>query len=255
MTIPIIPVPPITDLSSPQNVARLMNYLRDLSAMQMQVSDNNVAPSTPTAIAVRQGAGKTVEISVTFTEPADWGTTELYRNTTDNSATATLIDSKKAHTFHDTNVSYGSTYYYWAKVIGMSATAVNTSGFSPSSGHSITVQQVLTADVADSNITTAKINDLGVTTAKVAAANITTAKRQAVNSQSLQQSCTQDTITTFTFTVATGSANQVTARLVSADASSKLSMFVRVSSSTSVTVLVWNFHTASVTVDIAIDYW
>jgi hypothetical protein len=35
------------------------------------------------------------------------------------------------------------------------------------------VLQVLTADVADSNITTAKINDLGVTTGKVAANAIT----------------------------------------------------------------------------------
>lgn len=49
--------------------------------------------------------------------PADYSHTELYRNTVNNSATATLIDRKAGTVFHDENVTYGVTYFYWAKVV------------------------------------------------------------------------------------------------------------------------------------------
>lgn len=156
MTIEHIPIPPLRDLSKPQDVARLVNYLRDLSTVTMRISDNADAPTAPSAIAVRQGAGKTVEISVTFSEPNDWGTTELWRSTTDDSSTATKIDSKKAHVFHDVNVLYGSTYYYWAKVVGFSGTTANTSGWSPSSSHSINVTKVALADMGTDSVDTTK---------------------------------------------------------------------------------------------------
>lgn len=113
---------------------------------------DTVAPSDPTAIAVRQGGAKVVEIDLTFTEPADWGTVELYRNTTNDSGTATVIDTKKAKRFHDQNVTYGQIYYYWGKLIDLSG---NKSGFSPSSAHSITVAQVVTGDITASAITAA----------------------------------------------------------------------------------------------------
>ena len=156
MTIEHIPIPPLRDLSNPQDVARLVNYLRDQATVTMRISDNADAPTAPSAIAVRQGAGKTVEISVTFSEPNDWGTTELWRSTTNDSSTATKIDSKKAHVFHDVNVLYGSTYYYWAKVVGFSGTTANTSGWSPSSSHSINVTKVALADMGTDSVDTTK---------------------------------------------------------------------------------------------------
>lgn len=74
--------------------------------------------------------------------PSDWSHTELYRNTVNNSGTATLIETRKAMVFHDANVNYGTTYYYWAKVVDLSG---NKSGFSPSA--SITVGTVDTGDI------------------------------------------------------------------------------------------------------------
>lgn len=113
------------------------------------------APSTPSAIAVRQAGAKVVEIDVTFTAPSDWGTTILYRNTTNNSGTATEIERGKKKRFHDQkDLSYGSTYYYWAKVADRTG---NLSGFSPSSSHSLTIAQIVTGDVGDDQITTPKV--------------------------------------------------------------------------------------------------
>jgi hypothetical protein len=111
---------------------------------------DTTAPADPTAIAVRQSGAKIVEIDLTFTAPADWAITELYRNTANDSGAATLIEIKKAKRFHDENVSYGTTYYYWAKVVDLSG---NKSGFSPSASHSILVARIVTADITDEAIT------------------------------------------------------------------------------------------------------
>ena len=126
---------------------------------QVSPSDATV-PTAPSAIAVRQSGAKVVEISPSFAIPDDWATADLYRNTANNSATATQIDSKKAWVFHDENVAYGTTYYYWVKVVDTSG---NASGFSPSSGHSVLVAQIDTSDVGDTTITTPKIAPNAVT--------------------------------------------------------------------------------------------
>jgi hypothetical protein len=109
-----------------------------------------------------------VEVEVTFTAPSDWGTTVFYRNTTNNSGTATEIERGKKKRIHDQSVSYGSTYYYWAKVADRSG---NLSGFSPSSSHSITVAQIVTADVGSAQIGGAEIKtgSSGVATTNIAA--------------------------------------------------------------------------------------
>ena len=129
---------------------------------QLAPGDTTV-PSAPSAISVRQSGAKIVEIDLTFTAPADWATTQLYRNTSNNSGTATLIETGKKKRFHDENVSYGTTYYYWGKVVDLTG---NLSGFSPSSAHSITVAKIVTIDVDDDSITTPKIPDEDITSAK-----------------------------------------------------------------------------------------
>lgn len=123
---------------------------------------DTTAPGDPSAIAVRQSGAKIVEIDITHTAPADWAITELYRNTSNDSGTATLIEIKKAKRFHDENVSYGTTYYYWAKVVDLSG---NKSGFSPSASHSILVARIVTGDVTDEAITVSgsSKNDASVT--------------------------------------------------------------------------------------------
>ena len=138
---------------------------------QTSPTDSSV-PSAPSGITVIQAGGKVVEVRVTTTPPSDWGTTRLYRNTTNNSGTATEIASGKKLVFHDENVTYGTTYFYWAKIEDQSA---NLSGFSPSSSHSVTVVRIVTNDITDSNVTNGKLGSGAVTNPKVTQREITDA--------------------------------------------------------------------------------
>ena len=167
------------------------------------VAGDTSAPSAFSAIAVRKGTGKQVEIEFTGATPSDWSHVDLYRHTSDASGSATVIKSGKKKDFHDDNVSYGSTYYYWGKVVDFTG---NASAFSPSSSHSITVTKVGTTDIDDDAVTgpqvdddaiggnhigdaaissahigsaqigTAHLGDAIITTAKIGDAAITTAK-------------------------------------------------------------------------------
>lgn len=121
----------------------------DVTLSNQTAPADTSAPTAPSAIAVRQAGGKAVEIDLTFTAPPDWDVTILYRNTTNNSGTAVEIERGQKKRFHDQNVSYGTTYYYWAKVKDYSG---NLSGFSPSSSHSVSVATIVTDDIADEAI-------------------------------------------------------------------------------------------------------
>jgi hypothetical protein len=121
-------------------------------------------PDPASAIQVRQSGTKTVEIEATFTPPDDWGTTHLYRSTVDNTSSAVIIESGKKKIFHDQNIVYDTTYYYWVKVADNSR---NASSFSPSSGHSILISRLSTPDYSDNSISTTKIQNLAITNAKI----------------------------------------------------------------------------------------
>jgi len=152
--------------------AQILNHFADFDL---------IAPSAAASLLVRQSGTKTIEIEAAFTPPADWGTTNLYRNTVNSSASAVLIESGKKKIFHDQNIVYGTTYFYWVKVVDRTG---NLSGFSPVG--SITVTQLVTGDYSDDSISTnkmqnlsvtnAKITDLAVTNAKIASLAVTSAK-------------------------------------------------------------------------------
>jgi hypothetical protein len=110
-------------------------------------------PTAPSAIAVTQAGAKVIEIRTTIAAPADFGGVWLYRNTVNNSATATAIQFGKKTTFHDQDIAYATAYYYWTKVADTSG---NLSGFSPGGGP-ITVVRIQTPDVEDGHITTPKL--------------------------------------------------------------------------------------------------
>lgn len=107
-------------------------------------AQDTTAPDAASAIAVRQSGAKVVEVEITATFPSDYDHVEWYRHTADASGSATVIGVSKNKRFHDENVVYGTTYYYWAKVVD---TTGNKSAFSPSSGHSITVEEITTTDI------------------------------------------------------------------------------------------------------------
>lgn len=202
-------------------------------------------PSNPTAMTVRQAGGKIVEIIITASPPADWGTTIFYRNTTNDSGTAVEIGRGKTKQWTDQDTVYGRTYYYWAKVADGSG---NLSGFSPSSGHSITVAQIVTGDVGNSQIGTSQM----------IAQSATTAVRQLVNTQSTSLGTISPGNGAYgTFSVDTGAVNLVTPIVAVASGNKTLSVYVDNSLSNQVGVWVYNWATSgnANTVTLTINYW
>lgn len=74
------------------------------------------APDQPTKVEVSQGTGRFFNIQVTAALPEDLGYISLYRYTANSFGQAELISKSKKNQFHDTDVDYGITYYYWATV-------------------------------------------------------------------------------------------------------------------------------------------
>jgi len=134
------------------------------------------APAAATVVLVRQSGTKTIEIAITAILPPDWGTTFLFKNTINDTSTAILIDQGKKVSFHDQNINYATTYFYWVKIAD---TTGNTSGFSPPG--TITTIRLLNDDYTDDSISTGKFQNLSVTNAKIGDLSVTTAKIQDAN--------------------------------------------------------------------------
>ncbi len=164
-------------------------YSAAAQLLSQTVDGDLTAPTAASAILVRQTGTKTVEIEATFTPPSDWGTTLLYRNTVNVTASAVLIESAKKKIFHDQNIVYDTTYYYWVKIADntwvATANAANVSGFSPSSSNSILISRLLTDDYTDLSLTTGKMANLAVTSAKIANLAVTNAKINDLNASKI----------------------------------------------------------------------
>lgn len=109
------------------------------------------APAAPTALAITASL-KSAYLKWTNPADKDIGEIQIFRNTANNSATATLIGSSKGIAFTDTGLVTGTLYYYWLKT-------VNTSGVASvfSTGASVTPGQVVEGDIAANAITADKI--------------------------------------------------------------------------------------------------
>lgn len=223
-----------------QVLSRSRQNLFSTSAAQLlnQVAPgDSTAPPAPSAIAVRQGTGKSVEIDVTFAEPADWSSVELYRNTVNNSSTASLIETKKAKRFHDVNVAFENTYHYWAKVVDFSG---NKSGFSPSLNHSITPSQVGTSHLGNQTVTTPirqLVNTYTYTPAIIAPGN--TNVRQVVHNLGVRPSGVTPIVTAW-------------------DVFPRLDILIVLDAETvtsSFTVLIRNEGTSDINISVSVDYW
>lgn len=253
MAIELQPVPPIRDLSKPQDVRRLMEHLNAIQVQIGRISDNADAPDTPTAIAVRQAAGKTVEIVATFAEPPFPWTAELWRNTTNDVTTATKIDAKAAHGFHDVNVTYTSTYYYWVRTVGLNG--VNYSGWSPSSSHSITVSRVVTNDIGSAQVTNSEMANDSVTTGKIVQEAVTGLKRQQYDTVSQSIAVAANDAGTYTFTHNLGKKVSFAIRLTGSwPGKSAATQYDN--TNTILGMNVWNGHaTDAISGTMYLDYW
>jgi fibronectin type 3 domain-containing protein len=91
----------------------------------------NLVPAAPTGVAASDGTSCT---SVTVSWNAVSGATqyEVWRNTVDDSATATSLGVDSASPFSDSSVTPGTTYFYWVtanNACGNSAFSASDSGF------------------------------------------------------------------------------------------------------------------------------
>ena len=163
-------------------------------ANQLSPTDSSV-PSAPNGMFAVQSGAKVVEIGVGFTAPADFGMIFLYRHTTNNfNAPAALINSGKKNIFHDEAVSYGTTYYYWAKV-GDTSNNLSPVFPAPTAGTSITVVQIQSPDVGDNQIPTPKIPDGNITTPKLPPQAVTSS---VFDTDSAGQTTTSTTFVNYT---------------------------------------------------------
>lgn len=101
---------------------------------------DTVAPAAPDNMAATGGFR---QIEVTWTNPPDndYDITNVYRNTTNNSASASFIGATRGTSYTDTGLGINETFYYWTKASDRTG---NDSGFS--AGVNATTAFVSSAD-------------------------------------------------------------------------------------------------------------
>lgn len=121
------------------------------------VASHTTAPATPSGLVVSVGTGKVIELRWTESTEADLDVYQVFRSTTNDSATAAKIADARTTKFIDSNVAYGTPYFYWIKAADRSG---NISGFHPGqfAGVSATPAQIASADILDAAITATKVN-------------------------------------------------------------------------------------------------
>jgi len=75
---------------------------------------DTTAPNAPTNVSI-SSALKAIFLDWTNPTDKDLATINIYRNTTNNFSTSTLITSVLSESYTDTSTSQGTTYYYWLK--------------------------------------------------------------------------------------------------------------------------------------------
>lgn len=95
-------------------------------------------PAAPTSLTAIAGTGKSVSLDWDFLTGENIAEFRIYRNTVNNSSTATLIAEVSATRFVDVDVSLSTTYYYWVSAVdnveqegAKSSVASVTTGSSP----------------------------------------------------------------------------------------------------------------------------
>jgi len=87
---------------------------------------DNTVPNTPSGVDASQGTGKTIKVTWGGVSDADLDYYEVQRDVNSTSG-FTTVDKVRGESYVDTNVYYGSTYYYRVRAVDRSG---NTSGWS-----------------------------------------------------------------------------------------------------------------------------
>ena len=122
-------------------------------------------PPTPTALTA-QGAFKNIIVSWTLPSYQNHAYTEVWRNTSDNLGTATLIASSVANNYSDASGTLGSTYYYWVRAVNFENV---TGAYNATAGVSAGLLRIGTTDLGSLVVDAAALASGAVTATKLAA--------------------------------------------------------------------------------------
>ena len=107
------------------------------------VVDDGATPAIPTGLTVTAGIQYNL-LEWTANSETDMSHYEVWRNTVDNSGTATKIGDNKTTLMVDGGLTGGQAYYYWLKAVDHLG---NTSGFNAVGGTTATPRNVTNSDV------------------------------------------------------------------------------------------------------------
>lgn len=106
---------------------RIGGYNGATGSGTMNISVAGSGPAAPTGVSASDGTSCTAVV-VSWTNVPGAVSYEIWRNTTNNSASATLLGTASSTPYSDTSAVVGTTYFYWVKAIN----TCGTSGFSTS---------------------------------------------------------------------------------------------------------------------------
>ncbi|TWT41135.1 Fibronectin type III domain protein [Phycisphaerae bacterium RAS1] len=106
---------------------RIGGYNAATGGGSMNISVAGSGPSAPTGVSATDSTSCTA-VTVSWNASAGATNYEIWRNTVNNSASASLLGNDSASPFDDTTAVVGTTYYYWVKA----GSGCGTSGFSGS---------------------------------------------------------------------------------------------------------------------------
>ena len=136
------------------------------------VVDDGKIPSAPTGLTISAGI-QAVFLKWDSNSETDISHYEIWRNTSNDSSTASKAGEVKVNLFWDGGLTSGTTYYYWIKAVDRLG---NISGFNATDGISVTPRDVSTNDIKDAAVVNAKIDNAAVTDAKIGNLAVTTGK-------------------------------------------------------------------------------
>jgi hypothetical protein len=137
------------------------------------VAGDTIAPSAPTSLNAN-GIFRAVSLSWTNPTVKDLSHIEVYRNTINNSGSATKVTETNAEYFVDSPLAGNTAFYYWLKAVDFTG---NSSGFS--SGANATTAFITGSDIPDNTITETEIADNSISTGKIQANAVDTSQLNA----------------------------------------------------------------------------
>lgn len=136
-------------------IDRLGNASAFTALSTITTATDTTVPAAPTGVTA-SGFFQVVLVKWIPPSVTDLDVVEIWRSTTNDSATATKVGESKGISFVDDGLANATQYFYWLKSRDTSA---NVSGFHAGqfAGASGTTLTIATADVGDSQVTAAKI--------------------------------------------------------------------------------------------------